>query len=341
MNTGLVAWTILAANAAEVLTTLAFLTGVGLVLGLALGGLFYWGLAKAKAFGFGWKWAGCLRALAATWIILAVGLLGGLAGLLEGGLRSVEIIVMKSQFRTEVLDPIGHVGAYGVQWLDGFLASPPGADAPAEKAEAAGDVRAEALEQGEAELDVPRFLERLENADSAVVGAAIKHAEVALRKRFCIPPGGIVETLFVALLRDLASHELRKAVKEPMREYGLSYGVRKFLDSLPAAAQKSGAPDTITYAELSDHVVEYLAVPLIIAPARSFVRTKQALTALCIPLALAPPLLLFWLLRVLERRRAKSKTRTAAAATVPEALPVTEPAGPAPPPNPPAGAAGG
>ncbi|MBI3098868.1 MAG: hypothetical protein HYY93_11600 [Planctomycetes bacterium] len=335
MGTAALAWQVLLVGMAEVLWMLVFWTGLGSIAGMIAGGVAFWGLRRAGGFGFGWKWAGCLRGLAAVWLVIALGLIGGAVGFLQGALRGVEIIVLNSRFRSEVLDPVGHVGAYGVQWLDGFLASPLEPDASPDKAEAVGEILAEALERGEAELDVSRFLDRLENADTAVIDGALKRAESALRERYSIPPGGIVEAVFLALLRDLARSEIRKAVKGPLDEYGLTQGLQKFLRTLPDAARENGDPATITYQELSDHVVEYFAVPLIIAPARSFVRSQQLTCGLMIPPAVLLPLLLFWLLRVLERRRARSKS---GAAPVPEALPV-EPAAETPSPPPPAAGA--
>lgn len=242
-----------------------------------------------------WQWA------AAAWLVLAGGGLGCLLGLLHGATIGAEIAVRQSQFRTEVLDPVGKATAHGLVALD-FLIADLGASTGRNELLTPEHTRAlEAFDGGGYEFNATSFLARAGTAERTLVGAAVARTKERLAARFRFAPGGLVETL-VGWTLDLVARQLvREKLEEQLDKFGLGAPVREFFASLPAAARAGGDPDTLTAAELSAHVVERVAVPVVLLPIRSVIGGKTLLVGLLVVPALLLPVAAFAFGRRRER----------------------------------------
>ncbi|MBI3268935.1 MAG: hypothetical protein HYZ53_07930 [Planctomycetes bacterium] len=278
------------------------------VLGVFVGGPAGWFahvlLSRCGAFRLQVARAGWLRALALGWLVMALGALGCVLGGCQGVASGIERAITKSQFRTEVLDPVGNAGAFGLVAIDFFLQDVDVATGRNQVLTAEYSRALEAFQQGEGEFDVVAFVERLERAEEPLVKAGVTYAKETIRKRFNLAEGTLAETVTTSVLGWTVRHVLRDKLVEELDRFGLGGPVREFFRTLPAAAAATGSPRGVTHAELAGHVVEHGAVPMLVQPIRAVIRGKQLLLGLLVFPAGALPVLCFWLGRVVERRRA-------------------------------------
>ena len=281
---------------------MALWTTLGLVAGLFLAWLIHVIANRRDAWNVDVAFVGAVRMLCLIWLYLGLAVLGGLLGFAEGSLRGVEVIVRESQFRHEVLRRAGEYASLGVAWMDLYLA---GREPASPMSEAERERRWQAFARGEAELDAPEMLARLERSQEALVNEAAEAARARLR-RLEGYGGGLVGRLVEMGLTVITHRYTRGAITWLLGREGTD--VSSFFIALPAAAAAHGSPRGISHAELSTHIVERTLVPNLLSPARLFVRAQQAMIAAFVPLVPLPPLLLFWAARRLERWR---KSRTA------------------------------
>jgi hypothetical protein len=270
-------------------------TLIGLAAGLVLAWLTGRIAGRLGAWDLEWAYGGVLRVLAAIWIYTGVSVLLMAIGFAEGGLRGVDVVVRHSQFRHAVLERAAGYGSLGVAWIDLYLAARETATPMAAEER---ERRWDAFARGETELDAASFLSRLETSQTALVQEAVEAARTRLRALEGYG-GGLMGRLVEMSLAVITHRYTRDLAAYLLGTDGAD--VSSFFKTLPAAAAAAGSPGGLTHRELQAHIVERVLVPNILGPARIFVRSNQVVLAAVLPVVVFPPLLLFWIARVIER----------------------------------------
>jgi hypothetical protein len=251
---------------------------IGGVVGLAAGVLAYVVVRKLGGYDWGWAHAKWIRWLTCAVVVLGTATAGGAIGLGKGASDGFEVVLRKSQLATEVFPVAGDVAADLIAMLylelsiDAATDDPSGAQAQAAKAERASKLTA--FRAGTFEIDVVNLAEGANTLQSARVAEIVEELEDEVLTQFPSWRGGafekVLNTVLVTLGEALVSHEVKKL--------GLGKLVRQMqraVKALPKAAAKTGDPNRIDRAELSEHVVQFGVVPALMLPVRSFIRGYQ------------------------------------------------------------------
>jgi hypothetical protein len=269
-------------------------TIVGAVSGLVVGVVASALTAKMGGFAHDWKHAIWFRIVSVLFIVLGFGALGGLIGLWQGALSGLDEALREGPFQTEVLLRAGRAGASGLTRIDVFLQEKAGGSAGAQ-------AHWEAFQRGEREWNVVQLLARLDRAESQIVQEATKQAKTELRTRWDIPEHPWVESILDVVLAALVKKAVREKAGEALSDQGID--VAPLFTGLPQLAQAQGDPETVTFDELSNHVVDGAVIPAIEGPSKAIVRSQQLMLALGFPIVGLIPVLGFWIGRVISRRR--------------------------------------
>jgi membrane protein YqaA with SNARE-associated domain len=272
-------------------------TVLGAVVGFALGILGYFALKRVGGYDWGWAHAKWLRRVLAVVMALAGAATGAFVGLVDGSIRGFEQVLRESQLATEVFPVAGDFGADLVAAL--YVEVPrleSGKDAVYPKQEV------QAFRKGEWEVDVAK-LAALTSVEPERVATLVTALQEEALSSFPSWRGGsferILNTVLVTLSQAIVATKgrgigLRKVTKI----------MRKAIDALPSAAKKSGDPNTIGRENLSEHVVQFGVVPVLMWPVRSTARTYELLAILGLVLG---SLLGAGMFRLAERIRTRNR----------------------------------
>jgi len=245
---------------------------IGAVSGGGIGLALFFGLSRAGA----WpkpRWA---RVLTALWLFAALAFVGGWIGGCEGGYRGVEQSATEGALRTKVLRPAGEACAAALAFVDVSIRNldlKTGGWSPITPEQ---EARLREFAAGRVKLDVRALLERLKKLEQRAVDEISAGLKEKLREEGRLPAGSLAEK-----------------VADPLLDYLIR---RKLREKLPLSALES-FPDAPTFSELADHVVVRGAIPAILDPARSLVRSQQLTFAILGLAAVLLPLALAWLAR--------------------------------------------
>ncbi len=292
-----------------VLGLLVLWIAIGLVAGIVLAIAAYKLLGRLGAWRLDWKHGNVLRVLTAVWLVLAFGLCGAWIGGAQGLIFGVERVVRDSQFHDRILIPVGQVAADGFMIVDFNLKNmdPETYDVPPPTDEQREFLQA--FQEGHAELNVKEFQERLVTLRDHMMDEVVADLKADLKKRIGLEAGPLAESLLDRLLHGLAQHAWKRESKKKLGP------ILECYHTLPDAAGDDGM---ISRSALANHLIERGAVPAIMKPTRYAVRGVQIPWAIGMAGALIPPLVLFWLIRWFERRRAREDSASGVSLDDPE-----------------------
>jgi hypothetical protein len=276
---------------------------LGLLAGLLLAGV---GLRLLRMTGLhelrgqGGRWLPRLR-LGLTIAVVAVAVAG--LGAVEGPRRALPDAIKRSQIGTRLFPPIGETGATLM------MIAPPALRAW--RATRQGDPRLVArsafatVMATRGELDVPAFFTEMNDVSVEFVAALAAGAKVKLLEEHPALKTALGERLLEVMLPRLLVSTLSRTVKEKSQALDLG----DLEGELRAAAARTGAPDTITHAELSTFLVDRVLVPPVMMPANHLLRSLQLTCLLLFVAGLLLPSLLARLGAWALARRAQGQGR--------------------------------
>jgi hypothetical protein len=263
--------------------------GAGLLLGMLLGTTLYFLTKLAGAFRLGGTRERWGRIAAAVFTAGGCAALGSLMGCWEGSLRGYERVVSESQLRTEGLRRVSEAVAVGLYLTDMSLQE----RTPAEK---------EFLE-GRCDFDPVGLLNRLDRAEREAIRRRLPELTEAVRKKVPMPESALLDALMGKLFEAVILRAVHAEIGGRLKDFGAD--IDRFLRTLPEAARPGGDPARLSFEEARIHFEETVLIPVLLTPARAFVRSQQ--------LALAAGMMVVWLIPVVAvavARRMAPQTTT-------------------------------
>ena len=281
---------------------------VGLVAGLALAALGFrlLGMTGLHALGgHGGRWLPRTR-LALTLVFATVAVAG--FGALEGPRRALPDAIKRSQLGTRLFPPLGEKGATVMMIAPAALRAWRASQHNDPKLLLRSAFAAWSATRGE--LDVPGFLADMKDVSGDFVAALAAAAKIQLLDEHPALRGAVSERLLEVMLPRLIVSTLGRTLSE--KTEGLDLG--DLAGELEAAAARTGAPNTITHAELSSFLIDRVLVPPVLMPANHFLRSLQLTCAVLFAAGLLLPSLLARLAAWALARRARAAAATPTAA---------------------------
>ena len=222
--------------------------------------------------------------------VIAMPLLFGAVGLLEGLYHSGAFALRHSVIGKEWLPKIAEVGADAIVFADMIVEN-----------EEVDLERWDDIHQQKRPVHIPRLLDRL---DRLKEGFADKLSKKAKEKLFEQNPewkGEVAETVIDWTLPTLLNEMLNRKLHAQLEELG----VPDFLGEMRAEALKHGDGE-MAHAELVRFLTERVLIRMLLYPLRQWVANSQWLALAVIAAVFVTPVLLMWLTRWLAfwcRRR--------------------------------------
>lgn len=251
---------------------------VGLVVGVGISVL----LNRYGAYRLPWarvrRW---LRLVVFVLNIVAMPLLFGLIGLLEGTFHSSAFALRHSVIGKEWLPKIAEVGADAIVFADKIL-----------EKEEVDFARWDEVHQQKRPIHIPRFLDRLDRLQEGVAEKIAAKAKENLFKEYPELEGEASKAVIDWTLTPLINYLLNRKLHAQLEELG----VPDFLGEMRAQALKHGNGE-MAHAELVEFLTERVLIRMLLYPLGKWVTHSQWATLAIIGGWFATPVLLMWLTR--------------------------------------------
>jgi hypothetical protein len=258
---------------------------VGALLGLVAGILITLLFKRIGWYRSGWRFAGWVRW--PLWIVSVTfcTVLAAGAGLCKGFSQGAEQVLQKSQLATKVFPVVGNALADGLAGLQSYAALTNSAEASRTNLMA----RVDAFRAGEWELDVPKLHQQLDELSASAVSNVVTSIETNLVARSPQLQDGLPGALFHHALAFGRKFIVERKLHSEVKDRKLDAFYDKARNTLLAAAQTSGAPETVTRQELSDFAVQQAVVPSVMWPLRIMLNEQKLIFVLLSVLAAVLP----------------------------------------------------
>ena len=284
------------------------LSVIGLLLGAGLGVLSYFALRWMGAYRWEWRHARWFRGLT---VVVNASLLAftlGSVGMLEGGLQGGEAVLRRSQLATHVFPMAG--GAAADVLASVYEAAPIAVEDPSAIDPKQIEARLEEFRAGEWEIPAEDLIGRLQMLSDAVAEQLVSQVSEQVLDRIPGLAEGKDREMVEWALRLAGRSLVRGELEEASESEAVAVG-RDWLRTLPELAASEGDPETLSRAELQEHVVQGVIVPSLLVPLRQTIRSQQVVNLLVIPPFILVPILGFWIVEsiraaVVRRRNERS-----------------------------------
>jgi len=259
----------------------------GLVAGLVFGLAAFFLLRALGAYRLDWQPAKWLRVIVCLLGVLAAMGSLGLIGAAEGVWRSLRQTVERSP----ALPKAAEAGTLLLAqlYVTGTTNSVSG------------------FADGQWEINVTELQRRLDTISEATVKSVTQSMLDDAAQRWPAL-GGRGQPVLGWIVGELAQGIVRRKLRENLDRFGIATYWDNVLRSLPAAAARTGDPQTISREELSGLLAQHGLAPLLTGSLRSLVRSFQVQTAIVLALALVLPVAAFRIPDVILRRRQAKAT---------------------------------
>ncbi|MSQ96047.1 MAG: hypothetical protein EXR98_16035 [Gemmataceae bacterium] len=278
----------------SVIWRLSLWTFLGLAAGLFVGITLSLLLRRWGAYRLPWPrvryW---LTLLIVTLNIVAMPIFFGFLGVLEGGFRSIEVVVRHGIIGKKWLPLIGEMGADAIVLADQIV----------EKEVV--DVEAwEGIHRQRKPLNVVRFLGRLETAKEDVGKKVSAKAKEKLFEENPDWKGTFAEPVIDWTLAPLIDYLLNRKLHKKLAEYG----VPDLLADLRTEAVKDD-DEFLTHEELTRFLTDRVLIPMLLHPVKKWFSGIQTTTLLIVIAWFATPIVLMFITRWIvfwwKRRKAR------------------------------------
>lgn len=280
------------------------------VLGLlAAFGVFFL-LRAMRGYQWGWPPAKWFRLFTLILMILALPVLFGMIGALQGAYFAAEKVLTECKPVKELYTVVGSVAADAIAAV--YIVTPQLSNTVTDlDVQAISFAELETFRSEQWEISVPDLAYRLANTGDEVLQSAVDRVSSEARERIHALDSGLGSWMLTTSLNRVLVPVLQNAVAQEVDSSGIPAVRGALLQGLADVAEEQEPPETIGRSDLSEHLVlNWIVGPFLLHPFRMLIRGKQLVLWGIVGIVIVVPVIFFQVAHAIWRARAKKRVRT-------------------------------